>query len=121
MNPLYVVPKVIQMLQLHLFLLAFRMVIEYQIVAFQFLHLFQMFAVEMIVYHGSSAIRERPFFVQLPFVSNAMRTLYLIYKKGERVRSGRLVFHGSLGLWLRSDTPSFYRLSFIVQSSYKFG
>ncbi len=121
MNPLYMVLKVIQILQLHPFLLAFGMVTEYQIIALQFLHFFQMLAVEMIVHHGSSAVRERPFLVQLPFVPNTTKTLCLTYKKGEWIRSGRLAFHGSLGLWLRLDTPSLYRLSLVVQGSHKLG
>src|SRR6266699_621815 len=121
MNPLYVVPKVIQVLQLHPLLLALGMVAEYQVVALQFLHLLQMLAVEMIVHYGRSAVRERPFLVRLPFVPNAARTLCLTHKKGERIRSGRLVFHGGLGLWLLSDEPSLYRLSLVAQGSHKLG
>ncbi len=98
MNPLYVVPEMIQMLQFHPLLLAFEIVAEYQIVAFQFLHLLQILAVEMIVHYGRSAVRERPFFVRLPFVPNVTKTLYFTYKKGERIRSGRFVFHNGLGL-----------------------
>ena len=120
MNAHHMVPEMIQVLQLHPLLLALGMIAEDQIVALHFLHLLQMLAIEVVIHHGRSTVRERPFLVRLSFVPNAARTLRLSHWGGERVRWGRLLFHRDRGLPL-SNAALLRRLSFVAEGGHELG
>ena len=78
MNAHHMIPKMVQVLQLHP-LLALGMLAEHQILTLQPLHFLQMLTVEVVVHHGNSTVGERPFLVGQPLVSNTVRALRLPY------------------------------------------
>ncbi len=99
----------IQVPQLYAVLLALGVVAEDQVVALQPFHLLQMLAVEVVVHLGRPTIREGSFLVRLSLVPDAAGALRASHKKGEGIRSGRLLCHRGFGLRPLPDATLFSR------------